>query len=319
MIAADAAQEPAVPASTASGDPAPQVTLHPAATTDAGEIAAVIRAAFGARPRLGPPPSGLSETAESVAAKLAAGGGFVAVTDRIVGVVLVRRTGPVARLERVCVLPAHQHHGLAAAMVRESALQLAAAGVARIEAGVRPEYPGLLAWWLDNDFERIGERDGLILVARAAPQHVAVPDAGAMRALGERIAVHLRPGDVLIESGELGAGKTTLTQGIGAGLHVDRPVISPTFVLSRVHPSLVGGPALVHVDAYRLGSWDELLDLDLDQTLADSVTVVEWGTGIAEPLAADRLEIDIRRDDPATDERQVFLTGVGPRWDGVTL
>ena len=83
-------------------------------------------------------------------------------------------------------------------------------------------------------------------------------------------------------TGELGAGKTTFTQGLGEGLGVRGAVTSPTFVIARVHPSEVGGPALVHVDAYRLGGIDELDDLDLDASLDEAVTVVEWGTGIAE-------------------------------------
>lgn len=198
-------------------------------------------------------------------------------------------------------------------------MRLAAEGVTCIQAGVRPEYPGLLRWWLDNDFEQVGSRDGLTIVERVAPRHHVVADSQTMRDLGETIASRLLPGDVLMLSGELGAGKTTLTQGIGAGLDVDRPVISPTFVLSRVHPPRSGGPALVHVDAYRLGSFDELDDLDLEETLSEAVTVVEWGTGIAEPLSPQRLEIDIRRDDPATDVRQVFLTGIGSRWEGVLI
>ncbi|MDA8370934.1 MAG: tRNA (adenosine(37)-N6)-threonylcarbamoyltransferase complex ATPase subunit type 1 TsaE [Nocardiopsaceae bacterium] len=139
----------------------------------------------------------------------------------------------------------------------------------------------------------------------------------AMRALGRRIAGLLRPGDLLILSGPLGAGKTTLTQGIGDGLHVRGPVTSPTFVISRVHPSLSGGPALVHVDAYRLGGAAEVDDLDLDAGIDDSVTVVEWGEGMAEELADDRLEIRIdRRPD---DTRTVRLTGVGDRWAGAPL
>ena len=96
----------------------------------------------------------------------------------------------------------------------------------------------------------------------------------------------LRPGDLVIASGDLGAGKTTLTQGIGRGLGSAGPIISPTFVLSRVHPSATGRPTLVHVDAYRLSSPAELDDLDLEATVAESVTVVEWGQGIAEGLAA---------------------------------
>jgi tRNA threonylcarbamoyladenosine biosynthesis protein TsaE len=95
-------------------------------------------------------------------------------------------------------------------------------------------------------------------------------------------------------------------------------VISPTFVLSRVHRSTVGGPDLVHVDAYRLGSAAELDDLDLDDSVADSVTLVEWGAGLAEGLSDERLEIDIRRGlDPEDETRWIFLTPVGPRWAGL--
>ncbi|GAA3758753.1 tRNA threonylcarbamoyladenosine biosynthesis protein TsaE [Spinactinospora alkalitolerans] len=133
-----------------------------------------------------------------------------------------------------------------------------------------------------------------------------------MRALGRRIAAEVRPGDLLILSGPLGAGKTTLTQGLGEGLNVRGPVTSPTFVISRVHPSLGGGPALVHVDAYRLGGAAELDDLDLDAGLDDSVTIVEWGEGVAEELSETRLEITIDR--LPDDTRTVRLTGVGPRW-----
>ena len=144
------------------------------------------------------------------------------------------------------------------------------------------------------------------------------------RALGARLSRLLRPGDVVVLSGDLGAGKTTFTQGLGAALGVRGEVTSPTFVISRVHPSLVGGPALVHVDAYRLGGVAELDDLDLDASLEDAVTVVEWGSGVAEGLAEDRLEIEILRPhgDAADDDagaRSVRITGVGARWAGVDL
>jgi tRNA threonylcarbamoyladenosine biosynthesis protein TsaE len=147
------------------------------------------------------------------------------------------------------------------------------------------------------------------------------------RALGERVAGLLRAGDLLVLSGDLGAGKTTFTQGIGTGLGVRGPVTSPTFVISRVHPSLVGGPALVHVDAYRLGGLPELDDLDLDTSLEDAVTVVEWGSGVAEALAEDRLDIEIRRPhgDPAAagdaqaETRTLLVTPMGRRWSGVDL
>lgn len=132
------------------------------------------------------------------------------------------------------------------------------------------------------------------------------------QAFGRRLGQQLRAGDLLVLTGDLGAGKTTLTQGIGAGLGVRGPVTSPTFVISRIHPSLVGGPALVHVDAYRLGSQLELDDLDLDADLDQSVTIVEWGAGLAEQLSESRLEISLTGEP----ERTARLVAVGPRWDG---
>ena len=185
---------------------------------------------------------------------------------------------------------------------------------------------------------------------------LAIASAGQMRALGRTLARLLRPGDLVILSGGLGAGKTTLTQGIGDGLGVRGPVTSPTFVIARVHPPVPGAaggaadagpllagprPALVHADAYRLGSAVELDDLDLDTDTAASVTVVEWGEGLAEGLAADRLEITITPDragpgsGPAPDDttaadsasgdnaadtpRTVRISAVGERWEGVKL
>jgi tRNA threonylcarbamoyladenosine biosynthesis protein TsaE len=143
---------------------------------------------------------------------------------------------------------------------------------------------------------------------------VTVPTAEAMRVLGTRLAGQLRAGDLVILIGDLGAGKTTLVQGIGAGLEVRGPVTSPTFVIARLHPSLSGGPSLVHADAYRLTSPAEVDDLDLDETLDSSVTVVEWGGGLAEGLAADRLEVTIT---PSGQGREVRITGHGGRWSGL--
>jgi tRNA threonylcarbamoyladenosine biosynthesis protein TsaE len=144
--------------------------------------------------------------------------------------------------------------------------------------------------------------------------NLTIATGGAMRDLGRSLAAFLRPGDLLVLSGDLGAGKTTLTQGIGEGLKVRGPITSPTFVIARVHPSLCGGPPLVHADAYRLGGFAELDDLDLDASIEESVTVVEWGEGLAEGLAADRLEIHISRGDAESEERQVTVTGRGTRW-----
>jgi tRNA threonylcarbamoyladenosine biosynthesis protein TsaE len=140
---------------------------------------------------------------------------------------------------------------------------------------------------------------------------IEIPTADAMRDLGRRLATGLRAGDLLVLTGPLGAGKTTLVQGIGEGLGVRGPITSPTFVIARVHPSLTGGPALVHADAYRLGGVAEIDDLDLDSSTATSVTAVEWGEGLAEGLSDDRLEIAI---DLHGDGRAVRLTGIGARW-----
>jgi tRNA threonylcarbamoyladenosine biosynthesis protein TsaE len=165
---------------------------------------------------------------------------------------------------------------------------------------------------------------------------VTVPAAAAMQELGRSLAPLLRPGDLVLLSGELGAGKTTLARGLGEGLGVRGAVTSPTFVIARVHPPLGGGPALVHVDAYRLGGGlDQMEDLDLDVSLSDSVVVVEWGEGKVEELSDSRLEVRIERalgGDPGaaadgtgdsmgpadgTDPRRVTLTGLGSRWQDV--
>src|SRR5215472_9166705 len=150
----------------------------------------------------------------------------------------------------------------------------------------------------------------------AVTARLIVPGAAQMRLLGARLARLLRRGDLVVLAGSLGAGKPTLVQGIGAGLGVRGPVTSPTFVIARVHPAAAGsGPALVHADAYRLGSIGAVDDLDLDTDAGRAVTVVEWGTGLAEPLAADRLEITIEPDRDG-DARTVRINGHGARWNG---
>jgi len=185
---------------------------------------------------------------------------------------------------------------------------------------------------------------------------LTVATAAQMRSLGRSLATVLRAGDLVLLSGGLGAGKTTLTKGIGDGLGVRGPITSPTFVIARVHPPLGSTaatgelrPALVHADAYRLGSVLELDDLDLDTDAAASVTVVEWGGGLAEGLATDRVEITITPaeadvpvigdrvvedtvdggngadragdpDDPTVDvPRTVRISAVGERWEGIKL
>jgi tRNA threonylcarbamoyladenosine biosynthesis protein TsaE len=153
---------------------------------------------------------------------------------------------------------------------------------------------------------------------RMRAQTVLVPTAQAMRDLGMRLAGVLRAGDLVVLSGGLGAGKTTLTQGIGEGLKVRGPITSPTFVIAREHPSLSGGPPLVHADAYRLGGLAEVDDLDLDASLDAAVTVVEWGEGLVDELAADRLEVEITLPEEDGTERVVRFAGIGDRWAGVS-
>jgi len=134
---------------------------------------------------------------------------------------------------------------------------------------------------------------------------------------GRALGRVLRAGDLVLLAGPLGAGKTTLTRGIADGLGVGGRVSSPTFVLARVHPAGSAGVPLVHVDAYRLGGIDELDDLDLDTSLDEAVTVVEWGEGLAEGLSESRLEINLVRDDADHGEgehRRVEITPIGPRW-----
>ena len=152
-----------------------------------------------------------------------------------------------------------------------------------------------------------------------------------MRTFAAALAEHLRAGDLLILTGNLGAGKTTFTQSLGKALDVAGRITSPTFVIAREHPSRSGGPALVHVDAYRLADGEELEDLDLDSELDESITVVEWGAGLAEQLSSDHLDITITPvwdeaaegndsvgiddEDEVEDERRtVDLVGRGDAW-----
>jgi tRNA threonylcarbamoyladenosine biosynthesis protein TsaE len=144
-------------------------------------------------------------------------------------------------------------------------------------------------------------------------RELTIATAPEMRDLGVELAEQLRAGDLVLLIGGLGAGKTTLAQGLGAGLGVDGPVLSPTFVIARVHRG--GRVPMVHVDAYRLGSVAEVDDLDLDASVDESVTVVEWGEGLVEGLSQDRLEVRIERSTDVSDEqRRVVVTTVGARW-----
>ena len=169
---------------------------------------------------------------------------------------------------------------------------------------------------------------------------IETADADATRDLGARLAALLRAGDLVVLSGALGAGKTTLAQGVGAAM--GGRVSSPTFTIARVHPAPAGGPDLIHVDAYRLGSLEEVDALDLDSSMGESVTLVEWGRGKVEALSENRLEITVDRprgglsgdgapaarpgsaavaDLAEADDsrRTVTVAATGPRWADVDL
>ncbi len=150
---------------------------------------------------------------------------------------------------------------------------------------------------------------------RGEPGTVELATVADTQNFGRRLASLLRPGDLVILDGPLGAGKTALAQGIGAGLGVSGAVTSPTFVIARVHqpdPQRGGQVPLVHVDAYRLKDIAEVNDLDLDTSLEDAVTIVEWGEGKVEQLSDVHLVVRLhRRED---DTRVAELVGVGGDW-----
>jgi tRNA threonylcarbamoyladenosine biosynthesis protein TsaE len=189
------------------------------------------------------------------------------------------------------------------------------------------------------------------MTAPAWVRTLRVGTADETHALAAVLGAQLQAGDLLVLTGELGAGKTTFTQGLGEGLGVRAGIISPTFVLVRIHPNLPdgprpGGPDLVHVDAYRLGSASEIDDIDLENTMDSAVTVVEWGRGRVEHLSESRLEVDLVRSlggaeapaparsrepahgpetagdaevldfdtDDGDEPRTIVIRGFGPRW-----
>lgn len=157
----------------------------------------------------------------------------------------------------------------------------------------------------------------------ALPVHTR--DADGTREVARALAGVLQAGDLLVLDGPLGAGKTTFTQGLGAGLGVRGPIASPTFVIERVHPSLGDGPDLVHVDAYRLGGGGEIDDLDLEADLDRAVTVVEWGRDRVEHLSDSFLLVVLERPDQVDDPldpdepRTLQLIPQGPRWDEAAI
>ncbi|MGI3785156.1 MAG: tRNA (adenosine(37)-N6)-threonylcarbamoyltransferase complex ATPase subunit type 1 TsaE, partial [Janthinobacterium lividum] len=255
-----------------------------ASEQDAAAMVEVVHAAFGARPPVDPPSTAGAETVESIAEALRRGGGVYASVDgRPAGAILVGSTSDgVATFARVSVHPAFQRHGVATAMVAAAEDVAALQGHHRVDLFAREEFAELVAFWNHRGFRVARLAPHGVVLSKRLPQVALLAGPDDTRALGRRLADLVRPGDLVVLSGELGAGKTTFTQGLGEGLGVAAAVISPTFVLSRVHATADGRPTLVHVDAYRLGGPGELDDLDLDLSAPTSVTVVEWGKGVVE-------------------------------------
>jgi tRNA threonylcarbamoyladenosine biosynthesis protein TsaE len=301
------------------------VVVHEVGPERAAEVVGVVHAAFGSRPVLDPPSTATEETVESVAEALAAHRGLLAVSGTLpVGAMLLEPDGHLLRMRRVSVDPRAQSAGVAGALVGTAERLAAEQGFDGLVLGARAELPSTVDFWEHLGYGELDREGTWITMAKALPVEVTATSAEETRGLGERLASVLRAGDLVILTGDLGAGKTTFTQGLGEGLGVRGGITSPTFVISRVHPSLSGGPALVHVDAYRLGGIVELDDLDLDTSLDEAVTVVEWGEGVAEGLTDTRLEVTLTRargDDPLEedDPRQVRFTPVGTRWIGAGL
>jgi len=306
------------------------IEVHEAGPERAEEVLAVVKAGFGAREVLDPPSTATQETVDSVAAALTEHGGLLATSELgPVGAVLFEPTGELLGLRRVAVHPDAQARGVAGAMVRRAERVAAERGLEGVRLAARTELPRTVRFWRHLGYVRVDADGPLLTMAKLLPIEVTLTSAEETRDLGRRLAGVLRAGDLVTLSGDLGAGKTTLTQGVGAGLGVRGDVTSPTFVISRVHPALGPGPSLVHVDAYRLGGIEELDDLDLDTSLDEAVTVVEWGEGVAEGLADTRLEVRVTRarggEDDAEDHaedhdpRTLLVTPVGARWIGAGL
>jgi tRNA threonylcarbamoyladenosine biosynthesis protein TsaE len=276
------------------------------------EVQALTVRAFAGQDVLTPPSGALSESADTVSAEFADGGGLLLRDDdgRLIGTCRVRALGPAWVVRPCAVDPSYRRTGLGRRLVDEAAVWAVEEGALRLHVGVRDALTGSRAFWESQGFSVLTHHGFWTELVRGLLRRLDGPEQ--TDELGRTLAAELQPGDLVVLSGPLGAGKTTLTQGIGEGLGVRGRVTSPTFVLARVHPGTV---PLVHVDAYRLrdaGGRLELDDIDLDASLPDSVTVVEWGEGLVEGLAESRLDVHLER--PTEHERTAVVTPVGPRW-----
>ena len=302
-------------------------------------VVEIIHRSFGARPPLDPRTTALDETAESVAEVLAGPGGLlVERRGQPMGAMLFDESRPgLLGLRRVSVDPDLQSRGVASAMVGVAEDTAEERGKDGIWLRVREELPDTVQFWSRRRYHPLRRTGPFIEFGKTLWLAREVPTPEDMHDLAAKTAELVQAGDLMVLTGDLGAGKTTFTQGLGSAMQVRGPITSPTFVLARSHPSLVQGPDLLHVDAYRLGSADEVDDLDLDASSDRSVTVVEWGAGVAEQLNDSWLAVTIevrgaRPIDPLgtaigddisdaedAEPRVVTIKPHGPRWAGVPL
>jgi tRNA threonylcarbamoyladenosine biosynthesis protein TsaE len=295
-----------------------RIVVRRAEVADAAVVHAITQQAFAELAGANPPSAVLAEHESDVVTDLAASPGLIAELGGVP--VAALRTAPepdapkqLRRVRRVSVAPAGRGHRLASTLLEAAAVEAAADGFTALRAAVRAALRHNHAIYDALGWAVVTGDEHWLSYGLPLPRGVA--DAESMHELGRRLADQLLPGDLVVLSGLLGAGKTVVAQGIGAGLGITERITSPTFVLVREHAG--GRLPLVHVDAYRLGSLAELDDLDLDTSVPDAVTVVEWGSGLVEPLADGHLLVSIDRSDEAGNElRQVTLRAVGKAWAG---
>jgi tRNA threonylcarbamoyladenosine biosynthesis protein TsaE len=301
------------------------LAFAPAGPADAPAVHAVTRQAYDTGPPLDPPPGALLETVDDVAADLTAHGGVLGTDDgRPVASLRFRFVGETSWLRRVGVVPDLWRHSVGTRLVAHAhAVAAQRPGLAELRVGVRFARPGSRRFWESLSYAVDTSHEYWDELSRPPPYAGTAERAEDMRTLGRRLAMLLRAGDLIVCIGGLGAGKTTFAQGVGAGLGVRGAVTSPTFVLARAHRSDAGGVSFVHADAYRLGAVSdplgELDALDLDAGLDESVTLVEWGEGLVERLAVNRLEVRIDVAEGDDEVRRVVVDALGVRWSGVDL
>lgn len=284
--------------------------VRPATPGDAEVIWRLTRAAFAGQAGLDPPSGASRETLEQVAADLESAGGLLAtdpVSGQPVGAARWRVEQPAPWVRRVAVPPAHRRRGVGRELMLAAARHAAASGWPALRVGVRTGLAGNLDFYARLGYVPVADHDHWQELALFLPRQVATP--ADMRLLGRAVAEAARPGDLLLLDGPLGAGKTVFVQGLAAGLGCPGVVTSPTFILARRYDG--GRVALLHVDAYRLGSAAELDDIDL--ATEDALTVVEWGRDRAEGLAEAHLTVELTRSGPGED-RTIGFRPCGGDW-----